>query len=348
MNKIAIDYLNSIGKRLFLFAVFCISIPLLLIWCTMVLKFTLLGTLGNLLSFIFPIGSIILVLVMKDLVRALKIFASTCAVITLYYLSITPSLDRNWADDVAKLPEISFEGRNVTINNFRNFSYRSNQDFDTNYETRTYNLDDLEGSDFIISYWGGHRSIGHTFISFRFKDQSPISISVEVRKEKGESYHPVNGLFKQYELIYVIGDEKDLIPLRTHHRSEETFLYPLTIDKEQSEIFLLSLLRGAQSLQKKPLFYHSIDQNCTTTLVNHVNNIPKLKVTVNSDLLLNGLSDYAVYKMAGVTNELEFSVLKRCCYISKISQTLPLDQNFSASLRLAVRQKIQEELNQSP
>ena len=348
MNKTIVEYLKSVGKRLYLFSIFCIAIPVLLIWCTLVLKFTLPSGLNSVLSSIFPIAGVLLILIMKDLVKALKIFGGASALIAIYYFSIGPSLNRDWTEDVEKIPQITFEGRKVSISNFRNFTYRSNHDFDKTYETRTYDLDQLTGADFIISYWDGHRSIGHTFISFTFKDQPPISISVEVRKEKGESYHPVNGLFKQYELIYVIGDERDLIPLRTIHRSEETFLYPLNIDKKQSEIFLLSLLKGAQKLEKSPAFYHSLDQNCTTSLVKHVNDIPKLKVSVNTDLILNGLSDFAVYKMGGVSNELEFSTLKRCCYVSKISQKLPLDKNFSASLRLAVRQKIQQELNQSP
>ncbi|MCM8527817.1 MAG: DUF4105 domain-containing protein [Lentisphaeraceae bacterium] len=341
------DRAKIFGIRLFLFSVFCIAIPVLLIWSTLVIRFTLPSSIGYLLSILFPLVSVLMLLLVKDLAKSLKIFGFSCLVIALYYFSISASNNRDWMDDVKEIPQITFSEREVTINNFRNFKYRSNQDFDIVYETRTYDLDKLEGCDFIISYWDGHRTVGHTFLSFRFENQPPISISVEVRKEKGESYHPVNGLFKQYELVYVIGDERDLISLRTHHRSEETFLYPLNLNKEESEAFLLSLLKGAQSLEKNPVFYHSLDQNCTTTLVKHVNDVPKFKVAMGINLLLNGLSDYAVYKMKGVSNELEFSTLKRSCYISKLAKTLKLDSNFSKNLRTAVNQKIQHELNQS-
>lgn len=348
MNQTEIkEHSKIFGIRLFLFCIFCLAIPVLLIWSTLVLRFTLPSALGNIISVLFPLLSIFTMLLMKDLTKSIRIFASSCLVIALYYSSIRPSNNRNWSDDVTKVPKITFENRNVTIKNFRNFKYHSNNDFDMNYETRTYNLDDLEGSDFIISYWDGHRTVGHTFISFRFKNQPPIAVSVEVRKEKGETYHPFNGLFKQYELIYVIGDERDLISLRTHHRSEETFLYPLNLNIEESEAFLLSLLKGAQKLQESPTFYHSLDQNCTTTLIKHVNDIPKFKVTAGINIILNGLSDYAVYQMKGFSNELEFSTLKRSCYISKLSQNLSIDEAYSKNLRTAVKQKIQHELNQS-
>ena len=99
-------------------------------------------------------------------------------------------------------------------------------------------------------------------------------------------------------------------------------------------------------MRKTPSFYHSLHQNCTTTLVNHINDVPNFKVEVTLDLVLNGLSDYAVYKMEGVPNDLEFAVLKRCCYISKLARALPLDKSYSIKLRKAVKQKIDFELNQ--
>lgn len=347
MNKEEVtEYLKLVGVRLFLFFVFCIAVPVLLIWCTLVIKYTFPNPLKDILAILFPIAGILTLLTMKDLTKSLKIFSSACLLIMIYYLSISPSLNRNWTEDVAILPEIIIDKKQIHIKNFRNFSYKSKNDFSKTYEDRSYNLEDIEGTDFIISYWDSHRYIGHTFVSFRFKNQAPLSISVEVRKEKGEKYHPVKGLFKQYELIYVVGDERDLISLRTNHRAEETFLYPLNLDQSQSKIFLLSLLKGAQKVRKTPSFYHSLHQNCTTTLVNHINDVPNFKVEVTLDLVLNGLSDYAVYKMEGVPNDLEFAVLKRCCYISKLARALPLDKSYSIKLRKAVKQKIDFELNQ--
>ena len=341
------EKLKLAGARIFLFFVFCIGVPLLLIWCTLVIKFTFPKFISPILSICFPIASVILLLSLKDLTKSLKIFAASCAGIMLFYLSISPSLNRDWVEDVKVLPEIEIDGKNVKIKNYRNFTYSSNHEFQKNYEEKTYNLDELEGTDFIISYWDGYRSIGHTFVSFRFKNRPPLCISVEVRKEKGEKYKPLDGLFKQYELIYVIGDERDLISLRTNHRAEETFLYPLNLDQAQSKAFLLSLLEGAKELQNSPKFYHSLDQNCTTTLVKHINSVPNFKIKVNMDLVLNGLSDYAVYKMEGVRTDLEFAVLKRCCYISKLAKSLQLDENYSNKLRQSVDQKIEYELNQA-
>ena len=348
MNKEKIiDFSKIIGTRLFLFFTFCLAVPLLLVWCTLVIKYTFPVFLKSFLTILFPLLSIVLLLTLKDISKSLRIFATKCLVIMLWYLSITPSLNKNWKADVALLPEVHIDDKQISIKNFRNFIYENKNSFSKTYEEKNYSLDDLEGTDFIISYWDNYRSIGHTFVSFRFKGQTPLCISVEVRKEQGEKYHPVKGLFKQYELIYVIGDERDMIPLRTKHRAEETFLYPLTISKEQSERFLLSLLEGAQKLHSKPTFYHSISQNCTTTLVNHVNTVPDFKIKVNYDLIMNGLSDYAVYKMEGISNDLDFAVMKRCCYITKIANSLPLDDEFSRKIRKSVQQKIDFELNQT-
>ena len=341
------DSLKLAGIRLFLFSIFCLAIPFLLLWCTLVIRFSFPDPIKVLLAWLFPITLISILLFSKNLTRSLQIFASSCAVVFLCYTVIRPKNNRNWMEDVAKIPEISFSDRDITIKNFRHFKYKSSHEFENNYEERKYNLNDLEGTDFILSYWDGHRSIAHTFVSFRFKNQPPICISVEVRKEKGEKYHPVNGLFKQYEIIYVIGDERDMIPLRTHHRGEETFLYKLDIDKKQSEVFLMALLQDASSLKSSPRFYHSLNQNCTTTLVNHINSIPGFKVDITMNMVLNGLSDYAVYLLKGIKNDLPFITVKQCSYITETSLKTPLDENFSQKIRDSIYQKITQELNHS-
>ena len=77
-----------------------------------------------------------------------------------------------------------------------------------------------------MSYWS-EGLVGHTFLSFIFDNAPPLSISIETRPEVGEGFDPIASLFKQFELIYVVGDERDLVGVRTNHRRETVYLYRL-------------------------------------------------------------------------------------------------------------------------
>ncbi|HJY08917.1 MAG TPA: DUF4105 domain-containing protein, partial [Bryobacteraceae bacterium] len=146
-----------------------------------------------------------------------------------WWLSIPPRQDRDWKPDVAVLPNAVIEGDQVTINDVRNFDWRSLTDFTTRYDTRSYNLNRLQGADLFIIYWGSPL-IAHSIASFDFGDQGRICFSIETRPERGKSYSAVGGLYRQFELIYVAADERDAIRVRTNvHRDEEVYLYHLNL-----------------------------------------------------------------------------------------------------------------------
>ena len=232
----------------------------------------------------------------------------------------------------------------VKISNLRNFHYRSNNDFDVRFDDREYELSKITGTDLFLSYWDGNQGIAHTFLSFRFEDQAPICISVEVRREKNEIYNTAKGLFKQFELFYVMGDEKDILQVRTNHRGEETFLYPTQLNKAHSRQLLTSILKGANDLIESPKFYPTLGQNCTTTLVDHFNELEDIRVPTHRKILLNGISDHFAYQQGLLNNELPFTSLKSACYISDIAQGLKDHANFSKEIRKAVDTKIKAEL----
>ena len=338
------ESLKRAGYRLALYSIFGVFIPLIFVWSLLIIHFTF-GAVNIFFDLIYTGLTVYFFFFMKDVIKSVRYFCIVSLVISIWYLFIPASNNREWQDDVKLLPKIVQTGSEITIENFRNFSYKDGKPLDMNYETRSYNLDDLEGTDMIISYWDGYRTIGHTFICFRFKGGKSFAVSLEVRKEKGESYSPAKGLFKQYELIYVFGDEKDLIPLRTKHRGEETFLYPMTLTLEQSKTFLLGIMDAANDLHTNPKFYHSLNMNCTTTLIKHLNKVKEFKIPVLTKFILNGITDYIAYEMKGIPTDIPFDILKRCCYISRIANDIPLNDDYPIELRKQINERLSQERN---
>ena len=157
--------------------------------------------------------------------RRKSAFAAAFLGVLVWHLSLQPSHDRNWRPEVAVMPRVTIDGDRVTITNVRDFEFRSRNDFTVRYVTREVLLSHVAGLDFIISYWA-LGPVGHTFVSFLFDDAPPVSISIETRTEVGEGFDPLASLFKQFELIYVVGEERDLVGSRANHRNEDVWTCP--------------------------------------------------------------------------------------------------------------------------
>lgn len=183
----------------------------------------------------------------------------------LWWGSIRPSNQGDWRPEVARLARVEVEGSKVTIHNLRNFTWRASNDFDEAWETRVYDLDQLDSVDFISSVWG-NPAIAHTFLSFGFADGSRVAFSAEVRRKKGQVFRGADGAFKRFELALVAATEEDVIRLCTHARSEEVSIYPLRVSQEQMRAMFLAYLGLAEELAEKPRFYHTLLTNCTTEI----------------------------------------------------------------------------------
>ncbi len=164
------------------------------------------------------------------------------------------------------------------------------------YYDKTFNLNKLDSVDFIVSHWDDLKAIAHTFFSFGFAGEDYLAVSIEIRGEKGEAYSGLKGLFKQYEIIYVVGDERDLPRLRTNYRGEDTYLYPTTISPKDARVLFVDILRQVNELAKKPAFYHTLAGKRTTSLISHIDAIPGQKVAFSRKLLMNGYSDQLAYE----------------------------------------------------
>ena len=192
------------------------------------------------------------------------LFAATLA----WYFGIEPSNDRDWVSENAVLPRATVEGDMVTVHNIRNFTYRTETDFTPAYYDKRFDLRELEGVDLVASYWMGPH-IAHVFLSFRFTGGEHLAVSIEARKEKGEGYSTVNGFFRQYELAYVVADERDLIGLRTNHRAnppEQVYVYRVKGQQEAARRLLMDYIDKINALHKQPAFYNSLTTNCTTNI----------------------------------------------------------------------------------
>ena len=334
--------LKRAGLRLLLFAICGLYIPALLIWNSLIIYFTFHQLISKLCILIYILGTAGLFLFQKNTKSSLKIFSSVSILIIFWFLFLPATNDKNWAAECAKLPQITQSENKISVDNFRHFIYEENTILE-NYRSQDFDLDQLEGTDLIISYWDNFRSIGHTFLSFRFKNGQNLAVSLEVRKEVGESYHPARGLFKQFELIYIFGDERDLIPLRTEVRHEQTFLYPMKLNVEHSKLLLLDIIKTANDLHDKPQFYHTFGRNCTTGMIDHLNSIGDFDIPFSKKVLLNGVSDFYAYELGGLPNDLPFDILKRSCYVSDTVQGIPLNEEFSLKLRKIINNKLKKE-----
>lgn len=219
----------------------------------------------------------------------------------VFLLSKTPSLDRNWNLDQKILPEISFSWNIVSIKNVRNFDYKSTSDYIVNYYDRDYILDDINSLYYIIEPFSNYDWPAHTMMSFGFSNWDYLTISAEIRKEVGESFSAVKWLLKQYELVYMVWDENDLVKLRANYRKDEVIMYPIKTSKENIKNIFVSMLKRADYLTKNPEFYNTITNNCTTSILKHANEIRqstnKSKIWWSIYTFLPSRSDTVVYDL---------------------------------------------------
>jgi hypothetical protein len=179
----------------------------------------------------------------------------------------TPRHDRAWAADMDRLPRVSRSGSLVSFENVRYARYRTASDFAVHWEERTVDLDQLASVWVMVEPFREHPSLGHTILSFGFRDGRYLAFSAEARKEPGEEYGVVSGMLGAFELMDVVADERDVFGLRANVRGDDVYLYPLRLDPdERRRVFEAALARVGER-ERTPVFYHSLSSNCTTNLV---------------------------------------------------------------------------------
>ena len=245
---------------------------------------------------------------------------------------IRPSTHRDWAADQAVLPRAEFNGPLVTVRNVRNFDYTSVDRYTPAYYDKTFDLRRLDSAWFFVEPFG-KGGAAHTFVSFGFGDRDFLSISVEIRKEKGESFSVLKGILRQYEVMYVVGDERDLVKLRTNYRNDPVHLYRIRSTPERMRTMFVSMLRRANRLAEHPEFYNTLTNTCTTNLVRHVNEITPQRIPFRPAVLLPANSDKLAYDLGLIDTTLPFDEARRHALINPLARRYADAPDFSAKIR---------------
>ena len=265
--------------------------------------------------------------------RTLLGFGLVWAVLLGWWSTIAPSNNRDWQPDVAVLPSATVDGDRVTLHNIRNIEYRTATDFTPRYYDKTFDLRRLDSADLISSYWAGE-AIAHIFGSFGFGGQEYVAISAEIRKARGQDYSTLEGFFKQYTLIYVVADERDVIRLRTTYRQppEEVYLYRTNVPPAQVRRLFLDYVRDLNRRVTQPAFYHTLTTNCTTTILFHARASGGI-ARYNWKILLSGYAPAYAYEIGRLDTRLPFAELKRLSHINARTQAAGDAPDFSQRIR---------------
>jgi len=264
--------------------------------------------------------------------KGAAVFVAMFAAVLIGWLCMEPSNHRNWQPDVAVLPWAEIQGNKVTIHKIRNNDYRSETDYTVHHYDKTFDLDKLKSVDLSLVYWGSP-SIAHTMFSFGFEGEGTACISIETRKEVCEAYSTIKGFFRQYELTYVVADERDLIGLRTNYRvGEDVYLYRLKASADLARKVFLDYLREVNSLKERPEWYNALTGNCTTSIRGHI-------APYNPDarpdwrLIVNGYIDEMLYERKTIDTSLPFAELKKRSLINEKARALDKSPDFSQRIR---------------
>jgi hypothetical protein len=280
----------------------------------------------------FVIASALLFVLCRDR-RALFAYLAIFAAVVMFWLQIPASNQRVWQSEVAVTPYATITGDLVTIHGVRNFNYRTETDFDPVWEDRTYDLSKLNSADLIAVYWAG-RAIAHVMISFGFGGRDYVAFSIETRKERGESYSTVAGFFRQYELVYVVADERDVIGVRTTYRRprEDVYLYRLRSPLENIRRVFLDYLATINGLRERPRFYNTLTTNCTTNILVHSRVNPG-SPPISWKILLSGYVPDYLYELGRLDTSRPFSELERLSLVNRPAHAAGRSPAFSRLIR---------------
>ena len=280
----------------------------------------------------FALGALGAFLFLPTRRRTLIGFGAAFGVVLLWWTSIAPSNERDWQTEVAVLPYATIEGDLVTLHNVRNFDYRTEQDFEVRYDDRTYDLRALDEVDVIAVYWAGD-AIAHIMVSFAFAGEH-VAISIETRKERGEPYSALAGFFRRYELIYVVGDERDLIRVRTNYRRPEelAYLYRTRAGAEAARRLFLAYVGKINQLRSSPEFYNTLTTNCTTDVWLLVRALTG-RIPFDWRVLLSGHFPAYAYDLGSLDTSLPFAELKGRSLINDKAHAADRAPEFSKRIR---------------
>jgi hypothetical protein len=329
--------LRRVGRRIVV-AVAVLVLPLLILWGGFALWYQIPG--GSIIKAITvvvwaAVGVTLLAIAVKGRpLVGLGCFAAAFAVLLAWWSQIPPSNNRIWADDVSRTLSGHVVGNIVTLYGVRNFEWRSDTDYTQRWETRTYDLERLDSVEMVLSYWS-MRAIAHVLVSFGFNDGSHVVFSVEIRREKQESFSEIGGFFKEFELSVIAADERDVIRVRTNVRGEDDYLYRLRLPVPVMRSLFLAYVAQANELVEQPRFYNTITVNCTTLVYHMLRHIVG-HLPFDYRLILSGYLPSYVYKAGGLDDRYSLEQLRAFGRITDRAKAADRSATFSTDIRQGI------------
>ncbi|WP_373987560.1 DUF4105 domain-containing protein [Duganella sp. BuS-21] len=263
--------------------------------------------------------------------RPLRVWLVLWIAMVAWWSTIQPSHQRIWADDVSRMVTGKVEGSVVTLDQVRNFDWRSDTDYSARWEPRQYNLDQLRSVDVALSYWMGP-AIAHTLVSFGFSDGRYLTFSIEIRKERGESFDALAGFFKRYETVLIAADERDILRVRTNARGEDMWLYRLRMPPATMRSLFMAYLDEGVQLKREPRFYNTLTGNCTTIVYQMARRVTS-GLPLDWRLLASGYLDRYLYDIGALAGHGDFDTLRQKAHITAKARAADQAEGFSARIR---------------
>lgn len=274
--------------------------------------------------------------IIRFLKKLLKVFVTLLLLVVVAYvvlcIIIRPSSARNWNSDQAVPATITIGTSTISIKNIRDFSYRTTSDYTPHYYNRVITRGSVRKVWFIVEPFA-KPGFAHTFLSFEISDGTFLSVSIEIRKEVGESFDPIKGVLRQYELMYVIADEHDVINLRANYRDDKVFLYPGKVSTGKANELFENMLVRASKLQSSPEFYNTLTNTCTTNIVDHINSLSDHTIPFDTRIIFPEDSDYYAYELGLIDSTLPKEALREKYQINTLAKEYKDSPLFSKKIR---------------
>jgi hypothetical protein len=258
----------------------------------------------------------------------------TTAIYATYYFGfIRPDNAQVWSLEQDRKPLVSIDGDKVHVQNVRNFTWRSDTDFDVGWYERTYDLNKLESMYYVVASMPKWEAVAHVFVCFGFSDGNNVAVSVEGHRLKGRPYGVVSSMFRQFQLIYIIGDERDVVGLRGAIWKDPVYFYPARTTQVRKRAIFVDMMERAHSLEEHPEFYHLLLNNCMNNITYHLRRLGGRPLPHDLQVLLTGMSDRVAHRLGYIDTELPFDRARQAFRVDQWMQQTPLDADFSQRLR---------------
>ncbi len=266
-------------------------------------------------------------------VRSLAALAATASIAVWYFGFVAPDPNQDWAPEHSQVPHVEIQGDTVHVSNVRNFDWKSRSEFAPHFQPRVYDVNKLDSMHYVVVPLGQVDGVAHVFVCFGFSDGQHVAVSVEGRRVIGHPYRAVASMFRQFQLIYVVGEERDVSALRGAIWRQPVRMYPAKTTSERKRAIFLDMMERAHSLEEHPEFYHLLTNNCMNNITSHLRRLGGRALPWDFRLLLTGFSDRLAYAFGFIDTDLPFDKAREAFRVDPWMQQTPLDEEFSVRLR---------------